>query len=70
MFRLLYELMCVKGFWKLSKKCTNGTGKSLLLFGSILLMLAGENITENVLFYILTMYGIAPNFKGIEKELA
>ena len=70
MFGLLYGLMCVKGFWKLSKKCTNGTGKSLLLFGSILLMLAGENITENVLFYILTMYGIAPNFKGIEKELA
>lgn len=69
MFGLLYGLLCVKGFWKLSTKCTNGKGKSLLLFVSILLMLAGENITENVLFYILTMYGLTPTFKGISNEL-
>lgn len=68
MFGLLYGLLCVKGFWEISTKCTKGRGKSLLLFGSILLMLAGENITENVLFYVLIMYGISPTFKGIGKE--
>ena len=69
MFGLLYGLLCVKGFWKLSLKCTNGREKSLLLFGSVLLMLAGENITENVLFYILIMYGLTQNFREIENEI-
>lgn len=70
MFGMFYGSLCVKGFWKLSTKCTNGRGKSLLLFGSVLLMLAGENITENVLFYILIMYGITPTFKKIGTELS
>lgn len=69
MFGFIYGFLCVRGFLRLSLKSTKGRGKAFLLFISMLLMLAGENITENVLFYILIMYGLTQTIYRTNSEI-